>query len=48
MKVKYEKLAKDGLKLCHFRLKLRMKPTEKQKEQSHQTIGNALFTYTFI
>jgi putative transposase len=42
-----EELAKEGLKLRHFGLKLQMNPTLKQKEQIHQTIGNARFTFNF-
>jgi len=46
-KQRNEELAKDGKQLRHYGLKLRMEPNEKQKNQIHQTIGNARFTYNF-
>ncbi|MDR6998969.1 RNA-guided endonuclease TnpB family protein [Neobacillus niacini] len=46
-KEKNEELAKDGLKLRHYGLKLRMEPNKKQKEQIHQTAGCSRFAFNF-
>jgi putative transposase len=42
-----KELAKDGFKLRHYGLKLRMEPNEAQKKVIYQTIGNARFTFNF-
>lgn len=42
-----KELAKDGFKLRHYGLKLRMEPNEAQKKVIYQTTGNARFTFNF-
>lgn len=46
-KQRNEELAKEGKQLRHYGLKLRMEPRRSQREQIHQTIGNARFTHNF-
>jgi putative transposase len=46
-KQRNEELAKEGRKLRHYGLKLRMEPNKIQTQQIHQTTGNARFTHNF-
>lgn len=46
-KQRNEELAKEGKQLRYYGLKLRMRPSKAQREQIHQTIGNARFTHNF-
>lgn len=46
-KQRNEELAKEGNQLRHYGLKLRMEPNKIQRQQVHQTIGNARFTHNF-
>src|SRR4051812_16156831 len=47
-KQRNEELAKEERVLRYYGLRLRMEPTEKQKEQIHQTSGCARFTFNFF
>lgn len=47
-KTRNEELAKEGKILRHYGLRLRMEPNEKQKDQIHQTVGCARFTFNFF
>lgn len=46
-KQRNEELIKTGKKLRHYGLKLRLEPSDKQRQAIHQNIGNARFTFNF-
>lgn len=46
-KQRNEELAKEGKRLRHYGLKLRMNPSKNQQQAIHQNIGNARFTFNF-
>ncbi|CRK82182.1 helix-turn-helix domain-containing protein [Neobacillus massiliamazoniensis] len=46
-KQRNEELAKEGKRLRHYGLKLRMNPSKNQRQAIHQNIGNARFTFNF-